>query len=45
MFRKILTEAIILIHKHPETNFKKSWECTRKLAEKFENIGFSKSTG
>lgn len=45
MFRKILTEAIILIPKHPETNFKKSWACTRKLAEKFENMVLSKSTG
>lgn len=44
MFRKILTEAIILIPKHPETNFKKSWACTRKLAEN-ENMVLSKSTG
>lgn len=31
MLRKILTEAITLMGKNPETNFKKSWECTRKL--------------
>lgn len=27
----MLTESIMLISKHAEINFEKSWECTKKL--------------